>query len=118
MEWLTVLPPIIAIAVVIWKKEVILALLLAVLSSELLLVVTGTSGNVFITPINTIERIVQTAASADTTRVLIFSLLVGALLAFIRDSGGVSATVNRQWTHQFEETRWWNHYVYRHRNFY
>ncbi|MFT6806020.1 MAG: tetracycline resistance efflux pump [Glaciecola sp.] len=95
MEWLTVLPPVIAIAVVIWKKEVILALFLAILSSELLLVVTGTSGNVFITPINTIERIVETAASGGTTRILIFSLLVGALLAFIRDSGGVSATVNR-----------------------
>jgi tetracycline resistance efflux pump len=95
MEWLTVLPPVIAIAVVIWKKEVILALFLAILSSELLLVVTDTSGNVFITPINTIERIVETAASGGTTRILIFSLLVGALLAFIRDSGGVSATVNR-----------------------
>lgn len=95
MEWLTVLPPVIAIAVVIWKKEVILALFLAILCSELLLSLTTSSGPWFGTPINTIDRIVDTAASDGTTQILIFSLLVGALLAFIRDSGGVSATVNR-----------------------
>ena len=94
MDWLTVLPPLIAIAVVLWKKEVILALLLAVLSSELLLAMSNESAWL-LTPINTIERIVSTAGSGSTTRILIFSLLVGALLAFIRDSGGVKATVNR-----------------------
>ena len=94
MDWLTILPPLIAISVVVWKKEVILALLLAVLSSELLLAITKETSWLS-TPINTIERIVTTAGSGSTTRILIFSLLVGALLAFIRDSGGVSATVNR-----------------------
>jgi Na+/H+ antiporter NhaC len=94
MDWLTILPPLIAISVVVWKKEVILALLLAVLSSELLLAITKETSWLN-TPINTIERIVTTAGSGSTTRILIFSLLVGALLAFIRDSGGVSATVNR-----------------------
>jgi hypothetical protein len=76
MEWLTVLPPVIAIAVVIWKKEVILALFLAILSSELLLVVSGSSENWLVTPLNIIERIVDTAASVGTTRIFIFSLLV------------------------------------------
>jgi Na+/H+ antiporter NhaC len=94
MDWLTVLPPLIAIAVVLWKKEVILALLLAVLSSELLLAISNESAWL-LTPVNTIERIVSTAGNGSTTRILIFSLLVGALLAFIRDSGGVKATVNR-----------------------
>ncbi|WP_412970911.1 Na+/H+ antiporter NhaC family protein [Glaciecola sp. MF2-115] len=95
MEWLTILPPVIAITVVVWKKEVILALFLAILSSELLLAMKLSANSVISTPINTIDRIVNTAASAGTTSILIFSLLVGALLAFIRDSGGVSATVNR-----------------------
>lgn len=36
----------------------------------------------------------STASSPGNTRVILFSVLVGALLAFIRDSGGVSATVN------------------------
>ncbi|MFT5278129.1 MAG: tetracycline resistance efflux pump [Glaciecola sp.] len=95
MEWLTILPPIIAIAVVVWKKEVILALFLAILASEFLLLLSSNSENLLITPINTIDRIVNTAASGGTTSILVFSLLVGALLAFIRDSGGVNATVSR-----------------------
>ncbi|MBF7074008.1 sodium:proton antiporter [Glaciecola sp. MH2013] len=95
MDWLTILPPLVAISVVLWKKEVILALLLAVLSSELLLAITTNQTHWLNTPINTIERIITTAGNGSTTRILVFSLLVGALLAFIRDSGGVSATVNR-----------------------
>lgn len=45
-------------------------------------------------PINAIERTIGVASSPGNTRILIFSVLVGALLAYIRDSGGVTATVN------------------------
>ena len=94
MDWLSILPPLIAISVVLWKKEVILALLLAVMSSELLLLL-NQQANLWLMPINTMERIVSTAGSEGNARILLFSLLVGALLAFMRDSGGVSATVNK-----------------------
>ena len=50
MDWLSVVPPVIAIVIVLWRKEVI-------------------------------------------ARLLIFSLMIGALLAFIRVSGGVAAMV-------------------------
>ena len=43
--------------------------------------------------INTLERIVSVFANPDNTRLLIFSLIIGALLAYIRVSGGVAATV-------------------------
>lgn len=94
MDWLTILPPIIAISIAIWKKEVVLALLLSILSSEFLLALTN-KGSLLLTPINTAERIVSTVGNAGNARILIFSLLVGALLAFIRDSGGVAAMVNK-----------------------
>lgn len=94
MDWLSILPPMIAIAVVIWKKEVILALLLSILSAEFLLTF-NTQSSAFATPINSIERIVSTVSDAGNARILIFSLMVGALLAFIRDSGGVGAMVNK-----------------------
>ncbi len=94
MDWLTILPPLLAIVVVMWKKEVILALLLSILSAEFLLAL-NTQNSLFATPINTIERIVSTVGDAGNARILIFSLLVGALLAFIRDSGGVAALVNK-----------------------
>ena len=94
MSWYSILPPLIAIAVVFWRKEVIMALLLAVASSEFLLALQGEGSSVFNTFLNTIERIVSVASSPGNTRILIFSILIGALLAYIRESGGVAATVN------------------------
>ena len=94
MDWMSVIPPIVAIAVVFWKKEVILALALAVLCAEALILVNTSITESYLAPINAIERVVGTASSPGNTRVLLFSVLVGALLAFIRDSGGVTATVN------------------------
>ena len=95
MEWLSVLPPLIAIIVVIWRKEVILALLVAVFTSELLLAAKEHSNLIFYAFLGFIERVVSIFSSAGNTRLLIFSLLVGALLAYVRDSGGVSALVER-----------------------
>ena len=42
MEWLKVLPPLVAVIIVLWKREVILALVLAIFTSEFLL-----GGNLF-----------------------------------------------------------------------
>ncbi len=95
MEWLSVLPPLLAIIVVIWRKEVILALLVAVFSSELLLAAQDHSNVIFYAFLGVIERVVSIFSSASNTQLLIFSLLVGALLAYVRDSGGVSALVER-----------------------
>lgn len=95
MDWLSILPPLVAIAVVLWKKEVILALLLSIMTSECLLLLKHSEQSVMLTPINTIERVVSTIGDAGNARILLFSLLVGALLAFMRDSGGVAAFVNK-----------------------
>jgi Na+/H+ antiporter NhaC len=93
MEWYSVLPPLIAIGVVLWKKEVILALLMAIISSEYLLVLHQGEGFLLSGFLNTIERIIGVVSSAGNSRLLIFSLLIGALLAYIRNSGGVKAAV-------------------------
>ena len=95
MEWLSVLPPLIAIVVVIWRKEVILALLMAVFSSELLLAYQEHSNVIFYAFIGFVERIISVIGSPGNTRILIFSLLIGALLAYVRNSGGVTAMVNK-----------------------
>lgn len=86
------IPPIVAIVVVLWRKEVIVALLLAIFSAELLQLAPNLSA-VFPAALNTIERIVAVFSGADNTRILVFSLMIGALLAFIRVSGGVAAMV-------------------------
>jgi Na+/H+ antiporter NhaC len=95
MEWLSVLPPLVAIVVVLWRKEVILALLMAVFSSELLLAYREHSNVIFYAFIGVIERVITVFSSPSNTRLLIFSLLIGALLAYVRNSGGVTALVNK-----------------------
>ncbi len=93
MEWLKILPPLVAVVVVVWKKEVILALILAILTSELLLGSGSYAQLVFSGTINTLDRITAVFADAGNTRILIFSVMVGALLAYMRVSGGVTALV-------------------------
>ena len=94
-EWLSVIPPVLAIVIVLWKKEVILALLAAIFSSELLLLqATGSTSSITSFGLAGIERIVSVFQDGGNTRILVFSLLVGALLAYMRQSGGVSATVD------------------------
>ncbi|KOO58004.1 sodium:proton antiporter [Rheinheimera sp. KL1] len=95
---LSLLPAILAIAVVIWRKEVILALILAVACAEVLLYLKQPELSVFgallYGPVQSLERIISVTSSADNSRILLFSLLIGALMAYMRDSGGVSAMVN------------------------
>ena len=88
MEWLSILPPVLAIIIAVWKREVILALLVAIFTSEWLL-----SGSLILGFVNSFERMIEQVADAGNARILLFSLLVGALIAFVRDSGGVSAFI-------------------------
>ena len=89
LSWLTLLPPLMAIIFAVWKKEVILSLIIAIFTSELLL--TGYQpAHAFI---DTLERITSVFNSDGNTRILIFSLLIGALLMMVRHSGGVAAFV-------------------------
>lgn len=93
MYWYSVLPPLIAIIVVFWRKEVISALILAILSAELLLAFQNQTEVLFTGTIASIERVITVITSPGNSRILLFSVLIGALLAYIRNSGGVSATV-------------------------
>ncbi|PKM18327.1 MAG: sodium:proton antiporter [Gammaproteobacteria bacterium HGW-Gammaproteobacteria-15] len=96
-DWLTLVPALVAIVIVLWRKEVILALLLSLCSAELLIFLQAGQGAgpglLLDGGIQTLERIVAVTKDSDNARILMFSLLVGGLLAYMRDSGGVSATV-------------------------
>lgn len=93
MEWLKILPPLVAVVIVLWQKEVILALLMAIFVSEWLLITDSSGFGVFYGGIATLDRITAVFADAGNTRILIFSVMVGALLAYMRTSGGVIALV-------------------------
>jgi tetracycline resistance efflux pump len=93
MHWYSILPPIIAIIIVFWRKEVILALVAAILSAEWLLAYQNKTEVLFTGTIGSIERVIEIVVSASNSRILLFSLLIGAMLAYMRYSGGVTATV-------------------------
>ncbi|HRW30753.1 MAG TPA: hypothetical protein P5227_12200, partial [Emcibacteraceae bacterium] len=63
MGWLTILPQVVAISIVLWRKEVIIALLAAIFTSELLLIIDASDVNIAMAPIATIERIVNVFSS-------------------------------------------------------
>ncbi|MRX28021.1 Na+/H+ antiporter NhaC family protein [Kangiella sp. HZ709] len=90
LGWLTILPPILAIIIAIWKRHVILALVVAIFSAELLL----TAGNPFSAFVQMVDRTVGIFSSGYSTKVLLFSLLIGALIHLIQQSGGVGALVH------------------------
>ncbi|MCB1050028.1 MAG: sodium:proton antiporter [Acidobacteria bacterium] len=90
-SWLSVLPPILAIAIALWRKEVVIALVVGIFSAEFLLA----DFNLIQGFIGTLERCVAVFSDADNTRVLVFGLLVGAVLELMRISGGVSAFVQK-----------------------
>ncbi len=90
MTWITITPPVIALIIAIWRKEVILALVVALFVAEWLLV--GANPATGFT--HTLERLISVVGNADNARILMFSLLIGAVLAYIHQSGGVSAFVN------------------------
>lgn len=93
MEWLSIVPPVLAIALAIWKREVMLALVAALFVSESLL-----AGNPWHGFLQIWERLIGQLADAGNARILLFSLLIGALIAYMRESGGVSAFI--RWVEQ------------------
>ncbi|PCI32925.1 MAG: sodium:proton antiporter [Alphaproteobacteria bacterium] len=93
MTWLTILPPLVAITIVLWRKEVILALFLAIFTSEVLLLTTPGLTAPLGGFLGSLDRVIQVFTDAGNSRILVFSLMIGALLAFIRVSGGVTAMV-------------------------
>ncbi len=96
----TVLPPILAIAVAMWKREVILSLLVAIFASEVLL----HAFNPAFGFLGLLDRISGVFADEGNTRILLFSLMIGALLSLVRHSGGVAAFVNWLVQRRFAET--------------
>lgn len=94
-DWLSLLPAVVAIAFVVWRKEVVVALILAVFTSEWLLGLDSANGSPFYGFIQSIERVISVFTDDGNARLLLFSTLIGAPLAFMRFSGGVSATVHK-----------------------
>lgn len=90
MTWLTLLPAVVAISLALWKREVILALCSALLCAELLM----QQGHLGQAAAGTLDRLLATLGEPGSAKILMFSLLMGAFLKLLRDSGGVNGFVH------------------------
>jgi len=88
---LSLLPPILAIGLALWSRQVFLALFLGIASGFLILA----GGNPLEGAIRTMGGFVAVFESNYNTEIIIFTLLIGALIALIQRAGGVEGFVNR-----------------------
>ena len=97
--WYSVLPPILAIILAIWTKQVILSLFAGIWMG--FTVLNGFNPIVGVTA--GLDGVINVFTDPGETRVLVFTLLIGALIATIEHTGGVRGFVH------FLETRRWVH---------
>ena len=98
-SWYSILPPLLAIVLAIWSKQVILSLFAGIWIGFTIIhgfnpvagIVAGLDG------------VIHVFSDPGETQVLIFTLLIGSLIATIEASGGVRGFVH------FLETRRWVH---------
>ncbi|MHA7857714.1 MAG: Na+/H+ antiporter NhaC family protein [Henriciella sp.] len=100
MEWLTITPPLLAIIVAIWTRNVFWALGIAIWLSEAIIA----GFNPFMGALGGIDRAVGVFDSSYNTRVLLFCLIIGALIVYMQRSGGISAMVERLQSSGFAST--------------
>lgn len=97
--WLSILPPLLAIVLAIWSKQVILSLFAGIWLAFTMLAGFNPLAGVA----DSLEAIVAVFGDAGDTRVLMFTLLIGSLIATIEESGGVRGFVyfleSRRWVH-------------------
>lgn len=85
MDWIVLLPPIVAIGLALWTRQVYLSLLAGLLVGTTILA----GGNPIAGLRELIDQLVGVFESAGNTRVVFFCLLVGGLIALVQVSGGV-----------------------------
>lgn len=90
MEWLSVLPPVAAILIAVVTRNVYWALGLAILISETL----QAGLNPFLGVVRSIDEAALVFADAGNTRILMFCLIIGALIALLERAGAFTAMVS------------------------
>lgn len=90
MDWMVLLPPLVAIGLALWTRQVFLSLSAGLWVGTTILA----GGNPIAGLIQMAEVVVAVFAEPSNTKILLFSLLVGGLIALVQVSGGVAAFVH------------------------
>ncbi len=88
---LSLLPPVLAIGLALWTRQVFLSLAAGLWLGFVILA----GGNLATGTLAAMDGIVTVFESAGNTRIILFTLIVGALIALIQRSGGVAGFVAR-----------------------
>ena len=105
-SWVSILPPVVAILLSIWTKQVVWSLFAGIWMGSTLL-----AGYQPIAGIGaSLDTIISVFADAGDARVLVFTLLIGAMIQTIEHSGGVKGFVSylesRRWVHNGPRAQW------------
>jgi Na+/H+ antiporter NhaC len=88
--WLSLVPPVTAIVLALWTRQVYLALYTGILIGTTILAgfnpIAGAAGS--------IDKIIAVVTNRGNAEVLLFTLVVGALIVMMRESGGVNGFAN------------------------
>ena len=95
--WTSVIPPLLAIGLAIATRQVILSLSIGLWMGAWLL----GSGNPLVAIPQAIDAVINVFADPGDTRVLVFTLVIGGLIATIEKLGGV-----RGFIHLLQEKKW------------
>ncbi len=88
---LSLVPPLLAIILALWTRQVFLALLIGIASGFLIMA----GGNPLQGALDTLGGFVKVFESNYNTEIIIFTLMIGALIALIQRAGGVEGFVSR-----------------------
>jgi Na+/H+ antiporter NhaC len=89
MDWIVLLPPVVAIALALWTRQVYLSLLAGLWVGTTTLV----GGNPLLGLRELADQVILVFGSASNARILLFCLLVGSLVALVQASGGVQGFI-------------------------
>lgn len=85
----SLVPPILAIGIAIRTKQVVFSMALGILAGHLIL----SRGNPFFGFLNTIEAFIAVFQSEGSTRTIILTLIIGAMIQLIKYSGGIEGFI-------------------------
>ncbi len=87
---LVLIPPVVAIVLAFWKKQLLASLLLGIWLGEVLIA----RGNILTGFVKTVDRALSVTRASGNLEIIAFSMLIGGFLALIRESGGFQGFVN------------------------
>jgi Na+/H+ antiporter NhaC len=88
-DFWSVLPPVIAIALAIYTRQVIFSLIIGLFAGWMII----NNGNPIEGFLDTLNGLVNVFQSAGNTRTVLFTLFIGALIQLIRHAGGISGFI-------------------------